>query len=62
MRVKRADDPAAADDTFRQRTLLVRATVLRREQAAVPLTEDSDFLIADPVASALSERDGVDVA
>ena len=62
MGMEGTDDPAVSDESFGERPLLMRASVLGCEKDAVPLTEHSDLLIADDIASALTQRDSVDAA
>ena len=62
MGMERTDDPSISHESFGQRPLLMRASVLGCEEHAVPLAEHGDLLIADDVASALPQRDRVDAA
>ena len=57
MRVQGTNDFAAPDQTFRQRSLPMRTSVLQGEYSAIALTEDGDLFGADNVAPALTQCD-----
>jgi hypothetical protein len=62
MGMERTDDPSVSDESFGQRPLLMRASVLGCKKHSVALAEHSDLLIADDIASALPKGDSVDAA